>query len=74
MHTYATRHMRRRGWARIYENESPWLTFSRILESIKAGKRLPEARFATLKIAPQAQASVYGLFSGRDAAGPRNGA
>ncbi|KAL3960901.1 hypothetical protein ACCO45_006018 [Purpureocillium lilacinum] len=45
-----------------------------ILESIKAGKRLPEARFATLKIAPQAQASVYGLFSGRDAAGPRTGA
>ncbi|UNI20731.1 hypothetical protein JDV02_006796 [Purpureocillium takamizusanense] len=44
-----------------------------ILESIKAGKRLPEARFATLKIAPQAQGSVYGLFSGRDAAASRNG-
>ncbi|KAJ6440371.1 60S ribosomal protein L10 [Purpureocillium lavendulum] len=39
-----------------------------ILESIKAGKRLPEARFVTLKIAPQAQASVYGLFSARGTA------
>ncbi|KAF4121103.1 BRCA1 C Terminus (BRCT) domain, partial [Geosmithia morbida] len=30
-----------------------------ILESIAAGKRLPEARFATTKIAPRTQGSVY---------------
>ncbi|KAI1365732.1 BRCA1 C terminus domain-containing protein [Xylaria arbuscula] len=34
-----------------------------VLESIKAGKRLPEARFADLKIAAKGQQSVYGLYS-----------
>lgn len=34
----------------------------RVLESIKAGKRLPEARFANLKVASKGQQSVYGLF------------
>ncbi|KAI1420398.1 BRCA1 C terminus domain-containing protein [Xylaria sp. FL1777] len=42
-----------------------------VLESIKAGKRLPEARFADLKIASKAQQSVYGLYSRhKDAAAP----
>ncbi|KAI0965513.1 BRCA1 C terminus domain-containing protein [Xylaria arbuscula] len=36
-----------------------------VLESIKAGKRLPEARFADLKIASKGQQSVYGLYSRR---------
>ncbi|KAI1081173.1 hypothetical protein F5B20DRAFT_74534 [Whalleya microplaca] len=35
-----------------------------ILESIKAGKRLPEARFGEVKIASKGQQSVYGLYSG----------
>ncbi|KAM0303205.1 hypothetical protein HYE67_010907 [Fusarium culmorum] len=34
-----------------------------ILESLKAGKRLPEARFSNTKMAPKAQGSVYSLFS-----------
>ncbi|KAK5628827.1 hypothetical protein RRF57_004542 [Xylaria bambusicola] len=34
-----------------------------VLESIKAGKRLPEARFADLKIAAKGQQSVYGLYA-----------
>jgi hypothetical protein len=34
------------------------------MESIKAGKRLPEARFANLKVASRGQQSVYGLFGG----------
>ncbi|KAL2018847.1 hypothetical protein VTK56DRAFT_336 [Thermocarpiscus australiensis] len=34
-----------------------------VLESIKAGKRLPEARFANLKIAARSQQSVLGAFS-----------
>jgi hypothetical protein len=34
----------------------------RVLESIKAGKRLPEARFAN-KVAPRGQQSVYGAFA-----------
>jgi hypothetical protein len=34
-----------------------------VLESIKVGKRLPEARFADLKIASRCQQSVYGLYS-----------
>ncbi|KAI0114538.1 BRCA1 C terminus domain-containing protein [Nemania sp. FL0031] len=34
-----------------------------VLESIKAGKRLPEARFADLKVAAKGQQSVYSLYS-----------
>ncbi|KAK9782513.1 putative BRCT domain-containing protein [Seiridium cardinale] len=34
-----------------------------VLESIKAGKRLPEARFGTLKIAPKGQQSVFQMAS-----------
>ncbi|KAK3945841.1 hypothetical protein QBC46DRAFT_424659 [Diplogelasinospora grovesii] len=34
-----------------------------VMESIKAGKRLPESRFAELKIAPRNQKSVLGVFS-----------
>lgn len=37
----------------------------RVLESLKAGKRLPEARFATLKVAAQGQHSVYGRYAER---------
>lgn len=33
-----------------------------MLESIKTGKRLPESRFATLKIAARGQQSVLGVF------------
>ncbi|KAI0554549.1 BRCA1 C terminus domain-containing protein [Xylaria curta] len=33
-----------------------------VLESIKAGRRLPEARFADLKVASKGQQSVYGLY------------
>ncbi|KAH7148609.1 hypothetical protein EDB81DRAFT_792774 [Dactylonectria macrodidyma] len=32
-----------------------------LLESLKAGKRLPEARFSNMMIAPKGQSSVYGL-------------
>lgn len=35
---------------------------NRVLESIKAGKRLPEARFSTMRIAAKGQKSVYGMF------------
>ena len=35
----------------------------RVLESLKAGKRLPEARFASLKIARSAQESVHATFA-----------
>lgn len=38
---------------------------TRILESVKAGKRLPEARLTTLKIARQAQGIVHDLFSSK---------
>ncbi|KAI1208680.1 uncharacterized protein F4807DRAFT_430681 [Annulohypoxylon truncatum] len=34
-----------------------------VIESIKAGKRLPEAKFSNLKIASKGQQSVYGLYS-----------
>ncbi|KAL7623002.1 hypothetical protein AAE478_006681 [Parahypoxylon ruwenzoriense] len=34
-----------------------------VLESIKAGKRLPEARFSNLRMASKGQQSVYGLYS-----------
>ncbi|KAM0251455.1 hypothetical protein ACHAQJ_008207 [Trichoderma viride] len=38
-----------------------------VLESLKEGKRLSEARFSHLKIAAKAQKSVYGLYSKQDA-------
>lgn len=41
---------------------------SRVLESIKAGKRLPEGRFANLKVASKGQQSVYGAFTGAKSA------
>jgi len=34
----------------------------RVLESMKAGKRLPEAQFSNLKVAAKGQQSVYGMF------------
>ncbi|KAI0156837.1 BRCA1 C terminus domain-containing protein [Xylariaceae sp. FL1272] len=36
-----------------------------VLESLKAGKRLPEAKFSELKIASAKQNSVYGLYSNK---------
>lgn len=36
---------------------------ARVLESLKAGKRLPEARFSHLKVAAKGQGSVYGLYT-----------
>ncbi|KAF3761123.1 hypothetical protein M406DRAFT_296682 [Cryphonectria parasitica EP155] len=38
-----------------------------VLESLKAGRRLPEARFATLKVASKGQASVLGAFAKKPA-------
>ncbi|EFZ01760.2 hypothetical protein X797_004370 [Metarhizium robertsii] len=40
-----------------------------VLESLKAGKRLPEARFSNVKVAARGQGSVYGLSSGSGVAG-----
>lgn len=40
-------------------------TFSasrRVLESLKAGKRLPEAQFSNIILAAKGQRSVYGMF------------
>ncbi|KAI4867345.1 hypothetical protein F4820DRAFT_209255 [Hypoxylon rubiginosum] len=34
-----------------------------VLESIKAGKRLPETQFSNLKVATKGQQSVFGLYS-----------
>lgn len=34
----------------------------RALESIKAGKRIPETQFSNLKVAAKGQQSVYGMF------------
>lgn len=37
----------------------------RVLESMKAGKRLAESRFAVLNVAPKGQQSVSGMFARR---------
>ncbi|KAL6714696.1 hypothetical protein ACLMJK_008121 [Lecanora helva] len=37
-----------------------------VIESINAGKRLPEARFESLSIAPKGVKSVYGMFQRKD--------
>lgn len=36
----------------------------RVLESLKAGIRLPEARFSNVKVAAKGQGSVYALCGG----------
>ncbi|OJD24790.1 hypothetical protein ACJ73_03843 [Blastomyces percursus] len=46
----------------ILKGADCFLFESRALESIKAGCRLPEARFATLHMAPDKQRSVMGMF------------
>lgn len=38
------------------------LTFGRVIESIKAGKRLSEAQFSNLKVAAKGQQTVYDMF------------
>ncbi|TKA80720.1 hypothetical protein B0A49_01123 [Cryomyces minteri] len=40
-----------------------------VLESVKAGKRLPEARFENLRLAPKGQGSVLSIFEMRKGAG-----
>jgi hypothetical protein len=35
---------------------------SRILDSIKANRRLPESRYSPLKLAPKSQNSVFGMM------------
>ena len=37
-----------------------------VIESLKVGKRLPEARFESLSIAPTGVKSVYGMFQKKD--------
>ena len=39
-----------------------------VLESVRAGKRLPEARFANLKLAPKWQKSVLDMLETQDSA------
>ncbi len=44
------------------ERNAPLTGTSRVLESLKAGKRLPEAQFSNMSLAPKNQKSVYGMF------------
>ncbi|KAJ5368832.1 uncharacterized protein N7496_008592, partial [Penicillium cataractarum] len=50
----------RGGWKGVKVVGVDW-----ILESIKAGKRLAESRFAVLSVAPKGQRSVASMFGGR---------
>ncbi|KHN97004.1 brct domain containing protein [Metarhizium album ARSEF 1941] len=58
------REIRRIGGAGVRFVGAEW-----VLESLKTGRRLPEARFSNVKVAAAAQGSVYGLCSGNGAAG-----
>ncbi|KAJ4992230.1 DNA repair protein REV1-like protein 2 [Stagonosporopsis vannaccii] len=49
--------------ARIGGNAVKYITVEWVLESIKAGRRLPESRFAPLKLAQKSQGSVYAMLS-----------
>ncbi|KAL9591425.1 MAG: hypothetical protein Q9179_007733 [Wetmoreana sp. 5 TL-2023] len=40
-----------------------------VLESLKAGKRLPEAQFSNITLAAKGQKSVYGMFSKEKSSG-----
>lgn len=46
--------------------QPPLTVISRVLESLKAGKRLPEAQFSNMSLAPKNQKSVYGMFKKAD--------
>ncbi|KAK3370291.1 hypothetical protein B0H63DRAFT_313490 [Podospora didyma] len=48
---------------RVGGNGIKYVSVEWVLESVKAGKRLPEARFANLKIAARGQQSVLHAFS-----------
>ncbi|KAJ5668869.1 hypothetical protein N7462_009939 [Penicillium macrosclerotiorum] len=50
----------RGGWKGVKVVGVDW-----VLESIKAGKRLAESRFAAMHVAPKGQRSVAGMFGGR---------
>lgn len=43
------------------------------MESLKAGSRLPEARFAPLKVAREGQRSVYGMYGKQASKEPPSG-
>jgi hypothetical protein len=38
------------------------MSYSRVLESMKVGKRLSETQFTNLKVAPKGQKSVYSML------------
>jgi hypothetical protein len=42
------------------------LTYNRVLESLKAGKRLPETPFISLPLTAKGQKSVYSMFKKTD--------
>lgn len=42
----------------------------RVLESLKAGKRLSETTFSILKVAPKGQKNVYGMFKKSNTTAP----
>lgn len=48
-------------------HEPPLTGIARVLESLKAGIRLPEAQFPNMSLAPKNQKSVYGMFKKADA-------
>ncbi len=47
---------------RTQSTKTPLINTPRVLESLKAGKRLPEAQFSNMSLAPKNQKSVYGMF------------
>ncbi|KAF2993135.1 hypothetical protein E8E13_000726 [Curvularia kusanoi] len=50
-----------------------YVTVEWVLESIKAGRRLPESRFAPLKLAHKSQAIAFGILNRDDATGFAHG-
>lgn len=48
--------------ARVRGKGVKFVTADWVVESVKAGKRLPEVRFTGMKLASKGQGSVYGLF------------
>ncbi|KAJ8115629.1 hypothetical protein OPT61_g2767 [Boeremia exigua] len=50
-----------------------YITVNWVLDSIQAGRRLPESRFAPLKLAPKSQGGVFGMFNRSNAMAHGNG-
>lgn len=55
------------------QEAKPIADINRVLESVQAGKRLPETPFTNLKVASKSQQSIYSMFQKSNGTGSSEG-